>query len=422
MPTLRNLDDWKQFEHLCADLLEAEGLTITSEPHIDRSGIDLQATEEFRSHASSKTIILRWRVQCKHYAGSGRNLGRKEIESCLNSYQATRDHDEGLLLIVSTDYTEAGKDVIDQFTRLHPGARITIWNERQIIARLARHPNILLRYGLAQAVPDFFTKFERLRNSAAGDILVISDQSLLAHNLIAALRHGGMNVICISFWNYLDPVRAEMFSATVDQQCVRLAICFLGDSFGFPMPRAITTLIESLHSAGAPLLLFPFLAWSLRRGIYLNFGEFCPVELVDPTDAAESFPTYQILGAFQKGDFRWLLAFDSFAEDRYVELDPATVTHSISKGVPGPFGISHSFEYLKTRNAGRVLWSDTAGNPFVVVGHSDQQRVCYINTCCHACLSTIPISSPLEASNEFATVLCNVVEWLLDGTVSDATS
>ena len=66
--------EWKAFERLCADLLEAEGHAIASEPFVDRSGIDLLTIQEFRSH-SNDSIRLTWHVQCKHYASSGKKLG-----------------------------------------------------------------------------------------------------------------------------------------------------------------------------------------------------------------------------------------------------------------------------------------------------------------------------------------------------------
>src|SRR6185369_12516816 len=99
--------DWKNFERLCADLLEAEGFIIESEPFVDRKGADLIAVEIYQSHEPTRQVRKRWRVQCKHYAGSGRNLGRKEIEEALFNYGANRGPDDGLFLIVDTDYTES---------------------------------------------------------------------------------------------------------------------------------------------------------------------------------------------------------------------------------------------------------------------------------------------------------------------------
>ena len=50
MAGLSKITDWKEFERLCADLLAAEGFTIQNEAHVDRSGIDFVAVEEYRSH------------------------------------------------------------------------------------------------------------------------------------------------------------------------------------------------------------------------------------------------------------------------------------------------------------------------------------------------------------------------------------
>lgn len=69
-PDFKNLKNWKDFERLCADLLSAEGFIIESEPSIDIKGSDIIAREEFRSHDPTRSISIRWRVQCKHYANS----------------------------------------------------------------------------------------------------------------------------------------------------------------------------------------------------------------------------------------------------------------------------------------------------------------------------------------------------------------
>ena len=104
MTILKNIKDWKQFERFCADLLEAEAFCVISEPSVDRTGIDIKAQEVYRTHDPNRSITVNWRIQCKHFAASGKKLGRKEVEECLTSYEATRDHDEGLFIIVSTDY------------------------------------------------------------------------------------------------------------------------------------------------------------------------------------------------------------------------------------------------------------------------------------------------------------------------------
>ena len=414
MTLLRNIEDWKQFERFCADLLEAEGFCVVSEPSVDRTGIDIKAKEVYRTHDPNRSISISWRIQCKHFAASGKKLGRKEVEECLTSYGATRNHDEGLFIIVSTDYTEAAKDVIDKYLNIHPDSRITIWNVRQIISRLDRHPHLSKRYKIGQDMQNYKSSFTDLGRFAPGNVFFISDQSLMSHNLAAALSNAGLNVIFLPFWNYLDPIKFDILMTSVEPDALCLIVCFLGDSFSLPMPLKLTDFIGSSFKNGTPLLLFPFIAWSIKNGVYNNLDDLCPVNLLDPTDAETAFDEYQIIGEFRKGDFRWMLTFDSFAEDQYVEYDPGSTSHKIAQGIKGKFGISHSFEYLNTKAGAEIVWKDTAGNPFVIIDQHHGGKICYVNSCCHGCLTNIPISSPLEVSDEFGKMLSNALEWLLE--------
>lgn len=416
MSILGQFPDWKQFERLCADLLESEGFIVESEPGVDRSGTDIRATEEYRSHDPSRVIRVRWRVQCKHFAPSARNLGRKDVEESLYAFEATRAPDEGLFLIVSTDYTEAAKEVLDRYLVLHPSSKITVWNARQILAKLDRHPQLLQRYGITRVESNYVAAISPLSRFAPCKVLLLSDQSVLAHNLASALRYAGFEVVFLPFWNYQDPLRLELTLGVFKDTSFQLIVSFLGDSFGLPMPNRLTDFILQSHRKGASLLLFPFLAWSMHRGLYPELVATCPVELLDPTESGSSLDAKQILGEFRRGDFRWSLEFDSFAEDWYVELDAQKTDHPFTDGIEGRLGLSHSFEYLRLRPNAVLAWADTAGNPFVVTKESDAAKICYVNTCCHSCMSPIAVSSPLEVSIEFAVLMRNVLDWLLDHT------
>src|SRR6185295_8009019 len=192
--TLRAIKEWKKFERLCADLLAAEGFILESEPSIDRTGVDLRVTEEYRAHEPGRVIQVHWRVQCKHLAISGKNLGRKEVEEALVSFEATRGASDGLFLIVSTDYTEAAKETIDAFLRVHPSSRVTLWNQRQLESRLERHPHLIQRYGLSLPPVDYIGLLADLKEFGAVETLVISDQSVFVHNLASGMRHAGFDV------------------------------------------------------------------------------------------------------------------------------------------------------------------------------------------------------------------------------------
>src|SRR2546422_533096 len=134
MVDLRRLKDWKEFERLCADLLEAEGFHIEEEPSVDSTGIDIVATCEYRAHASNlKPVKVRWLVQCKHLAVSGNNLRRREIADILVNYLAIRRTHDALLVMLSSDYSEAAMRAVQESVRDKSGAEVMIWNGRQIV-------------------------------------------------------------------------------------------------------------------------------------------------------------------------------------------------------------------------------------------------------------------------------------------------
>ena len=51
-----------------------------------------------------------------------------------------------------------------------------------------------------------------------------------------------------------------------------------------------------------------------------------------------------------------------------------------------------------------------------LVEYFDGIKVAYLNSCCHSCLSAVPVPSPLHASRDFAMLMTNAVEWLVDRT------
>jgi len=406
--------DWKDFERLCADLLDAEGFVIESEPFVDRMGTDIIAVEVFRSHDPNREKRKRWRVQCKHYSGSGKNLGRKEVEESLFNYAANRALDDGLLFMVDTDYTEAAKEVVDRFISHNAGTEVMLWNRRQLATRLERHSHLLVRYNLPMPEVNYLSALSSLKQLGPVKTLFVSDQSAMAHNMTSGLRASGFDLTFLPFWNYTDQTRLNLNAHTALVDSYRLVICFLGDSFGMPLPPTLVETIIRSHRNGASLLLFPFFAWSLNRGLYSTLNDLIPVRLQDPAKAPSDFAIKRIAGAYRHGDFRWLLAFDSFAEDQYAEFDATDGQQPFTKGIEGLFGLSHSFEYLTAKKGSRVVWEDTTGNPFVVVSDANRGRICYLNTCGHSCMTLIPVSSPLEVAPQFGMLLANVIRWLLE--------
>src|SRR5260221_1843417 len=154
--SLEAIREWKTFERLCADLLEAEQFVVTKEPSVDTSGWDLQAVEEYRTQDPSRKLLLRWRVQCKHYAPSDRNLDRTELERILVGFEAVRGPDEGLPIMISTDYTEPAQRLWEDYTAKHPHTQVQVWNGRQLLGKLHKYPHLMTQYGIlaADAAPD----------------------------------------------------------------------------------------------------------------------------------------------------------------------------------------------------------------------------------------------------------------------------
>jgi hypothetical protein len=416
MKSLSHIRQWKEFERLCADLLQAEGFHIDSEPVVDTNGIDIVAVCEYRSHGSGiPPIRVRWLVQCKHFAPSGTNLNRTEAERALVAFDAVRESDDGLLLMVSSDYTEPARTAVQQFKKR--GANVMIWNQRQLMALLDRHGHLVRRYGLEDP-PAESAPAEVPPLKASGPVLFVSDQSALAHECGAYLRAAGLEIVFLPHWNYMEHDVLELFRATYQQTAFGLCVCFLGDSFGLAFPPALENTIVEAARRGTPLLLFPFVAWMLQRGALERLANFVPVRLTRDTCRDDSFSRTRLFGEPRKGDFRWMLAEVGFEEDEYREYDPATGHGQFTKGLRSRFGLSHSFEYLEALPGSKVALADTSDNPLLVIHVIDDTRVAYINSCCHSCLTSVPIPSPTRTSADFRTLMVNALEWLLPGTTT----
>jgi hypothetical protein len=401
---------WKTFERLCADLLTAEQFEVQSEPYVDRTGDDIIAIEEYRSHTQTRTFRVRWRVQCKYYSVSGNHFGRKEAEELMYHFEAVRKPGDALMLIVSTDYTEDAKAVIDGYAASR-NVVAAVWNFRYLRTLLAKHSHIASLYRIATYKPDYVRTLAPLSRFKDAPVLIISDQSALAHNLTFALRTLGFDVTFLPFWNYVDPVRADVVREWTAGKPYRLIVCFLGDSFGIPLPEVLEAVILENRARGASLLLFPFLAWGLPRAINEGLSSVVPVA-IDVRPVLDELDLQRMIGALEAGELGRLVRLDDFAEHQYTELDPANGKSPFTDGITHKFGLSHSFEYLTVLPGARSEWSTTSGNP-VVVTREDGSKSCYLNTCSHSCFAPIAIPSPLEVSHEAGLLIRNILLWLL---------
>jgi hypothetical protein len=197
MIDLRKLSHGKQFERLCADLLDCEGFRVEEEAIVDTSGIDIIATCEYRAHASSlKPVRLRWLVQCKHFAKSAQNLHRDDVVKILVNYLAVRRTHDALLVMVSSDYSEPAMRAVQEAVRDKRDVEIEIWNGRRIVALLEKHPHLVNRYGLRDHPSNVGSWWPcRLVNAKNRSVLIVSDQSCLAHDLCAYLSMAGAHVV-----------------------------------------------------------------------------------------------------------------------------------------------------------------------------------------------------------------------------------
>lgn len=406
-PDYKKLKNGEAFEKLCSDILFSEGFIIESEPKVDRTGFDIVAIEEYKSHRG-ESIRIKWKVQCKHFAESNRTLGRKDVEEYIYAFEAVRGKNEGLLFIIDTDYSEPAKEVIDKYVNSHHDARVMIWNGRHLSTILERHPNLLAKYDLVVPRERNYANFDSLSFFRGKKVLIISDQSNLAHNLTAILKFYNFEITFLPIWNYVDPVRLNVFDETVLQQEFDLIICFLGDTFQFLLPDAVCKVINRNCKRGTGILFFPFFAYCINKGHYKQIGDLMPVSINPPDAKSESR-----LSNFRFGDFRFLLYTDLFAEDQYTEIVQNGNCSDILPNFSGVVPLKHTFEYLVAKPKCRVLLKDLSENPFLIVNEKGASKIAYFNTCTHSCLTSLPISSPIEASPNMNTVFNDILNWLL---------
>lgn len=400
------------FTEFCAELLAAEGFVIATSPPESGNGATLIVVEEYRSHAE-RTIQVVWRVAPVFHEDPELPVDPEEVEALLRIYEERRAPDEGLFIIVDAVIDEGALALLDRYVDQHRDVRITVWDRRQLAARLDRHPYIRHRYGLSLVKSDYLSLLSTLGALGPVRTLLISDQSALAHHLTSALRVAGFDVVFLPFWSYADPSRLSLAEDSVLRQGFRLVICFIGDSFTLRLPRALLETMRRTHDSGDSLLLFPFLAWTIHRGLHSSIEDIVPVTVQNPQFFSPESGIDRVAGGHRRGDFRFLLSFDSFAEDLYVEMDPRDGRAPFTDGIDSRFGLSHSFEFLAVKRGAELAWADTAGNPAVVISQAGGSKVCYLNTCCHSCMSPIPVLSPLEASVQASVLLRNIIAWLV---------
>lgn len=139
------LSGWEEFQDLCADLLVVEGFynVRPGGSGTDR-GIDINAEEDIGGSSDYREKV-RWLVQCKHYAGSGKSVGEKEIAE-IQDYLEQHNAD-GLFILTDTHLTATAVQKIETFDRTKRHSyRARFWDHRDLTQRLLRHPTIAEEY------------------------------------------------------------------------------------------------------------------------------------------------------------------------------------------------------------------------------------------------------------------------------------
>lgn len=403
----KRLDDWKAFERLTADILEAEGFRVISEPSVDRSGVDIVAEEVLASHAGA-TRVVRWFVQCKHYAGSGQSIGRKELEEIVYCFNARTE--EGLLIVTDTDIGETAGQSLDRYLEgMGRGKLAKVWNRRELENRLLRHPIYLEKYDIgSQPSPQNKSVLEHA-GLFSKRILIISDSSPLSYQLFSLLNKFCAAVHFMTVWQYQALDRSELLFGDILGLGHDLILFFLGDSFGFPIPNVLRQMLVTSAAAGQPLIMFPFFAWALDQGLYSELEHIIPVRLAKAPRRDQLW--LKASRIISRGDLS-PLNNESFVENQYVTVKAGS-THPVLAGLPEEFQFIHSFEFLDLKAGASSLLSDTMGNPLLVANDAFDQPVMYMNSCMHNCLTRSPILSPFEVSSGYARLIENTILWTL---------
>jgi hypothetical protein len=401
------ITDWKTFERLTADLLEVEGFRILREPAVDRSGMDILAEETILSH-SGFSHTVRWFVQCKHYAGSGRNLARKELEQILYGFDVRSE--EGLLIVIDSDITAEGYRVMEQYARRSTAKRlIKVWNQRELENRLLRHPTLAKKYGVSTGtLLASLTPFDGIELQET-KILIVSDTSPFAYQLFTSINRFNPNVQMITVWQYGESQRVEHLLGGILSTSHDLVIFFLGDTFRFRVPPQLVEKLVRTAQAGNSVMLFPFFAWALFQGAYQSLHGLLPVKLAEEPSIEQFW--LKASRIFSTGDISWRNP-EAFIENQYAVVK-ADEQHPVLKGIEGDFGVIHSFEFLTLKEGARCLLSDNLGTPFLVVNEMWDAPVVSLTSCMHNCLTTAPMLSSFELSESYQRVIVNTVLWCL---------
>jgi len=344
--------------------------------------VGIFAEEDLVTH-SGYSETVKWVIQCKHYAGSGRNVSEREIGDVIG-YLDTQQAD-GLFIMTDTDLSgTAVKKLRDiNISKRHP-YRARFWNKYELVNRLnsaCRH--LLVKY-FPHSTQELIPWPER--NHAKGlKVLFLPDMSILAYQILRRFQQYGLEVrifrdtvnkivMLLSF----EEMRSEEFDVTV---------FFRAELFNFPVPITTRSLLERQVARGGGVVLTPWSAWTVNAGINPWMARLVPVNVVKMDDRH----------------------FEHHEEDVFVEWRPLE-QHPILDGVQ-PFTFRTTREFLETKSNSKCVMVDSDNNPAVIVSEAGGFRSVYINCCSHNCLRMNLMPSPIEHNEHLERIFWNAILW-----------
>ncbi len=136
-------EDGSEFECMVQELFQTMGM------HAERTGLgpdqgaDIIAEEIMFDRLGTKQV-RRYVIQCKHFAHSGKAVGRSDVRDVGDTI---RNHSaNGYVLVTSTDVTSSLKERLQQLRASEPSWTIHIWDRTTLEQKLSTYPVLIAKY------------------------------------------------------------------------------------------------------------------------------------------------------------------------------------------------------------------------------------------------------------------------------------
>ncbi len=374
-----------QFVEFCADLLKAPPgfKNVTLGGSGADLGCDIYAEEDWVTH-SGYSETIRWLIQCKHNAGSGRGVSSTEVGDVIGFLDEHKA--DGIFFITSTNVSGIAAKKLHEINRSvrHP-FKARYWNRYELESRLLSTASHLVRKYFSSIVttPTIPIDLEFLQGIR---ILAMPDMSIMAYQIIRRLIELGLEV---EVFNDLtsDIAKAVGFS-NLQESKFDAILFFRSEFFNYPISKSAQFLIESHFSNGGGCIFTPWSAWTVNEGINSWMKPYIPVEVTK-------------LEGYH---------FEHHEEDVFVRWIPI-LDHSIVDGVAS-FDMRTTREFLTPKGHSEVIVLDSDNNPAVVVENKNNFKTAYINCCSHNCLRMNLMPSPFEQNLELEKLFLNTLAWI----------